>query len=437
MIQVIAQQQPNIVFFIADDAGFLDNSVYGSGEVKTPVMEMLAKKGMRFNNAFVASPACAPSRAALLTGLMPARNGAEANHTYPTENITVLTTLLQQAGYEVIAFGKVAHDKMNETSGFDFFSQPRINLAKNIRDYFTTHKSTKPVCLLVGDRRPHVPWIKNATYDPDKIKLPAYFIDTKEARLEMARYYTDVSAMDQEMGEVYKIAEQQFADNFIFMYSSDHGAQWPFAKWNLYDLGIRTPLLISWKNKIKAGSVSNALISWVDIFPTLLDVSGTKVPSNIDGKSFANIFFEKTKMFRDNIYTTHSGDGVMNAYPMRSVRTTKYHYIINLHSEYLHTNHSDLLKKDGAGSFWQQWYELAKTNQAAMEIVQKYHRRPAMELYDIEHDPLQQKNLAYDKKYQQIVAAMDKDLREWMKLQGDKEKLYNEPVMKIKEVEIK
>ena len=138
-------------------------------------------------------------------------------------------------------------------------------------------------------------------------------------------------------------------------------------------------------------------------FATLLDITGTSVPASIDGKSFSNVLFGKSKSFRDKIYSTHSGDVNMNVYPMHSVCTAKYHYIISLHPEYLHTNHSDLLKKDGSDSFWLSWYELAKTNKAAMNIVQKCHRRPAIKLYDIESDPMEQNNLVPDKKYKQLI----------------------------------
>jgi len=432
---ITAQQRPNIVFYIADDAGYLDNAVYGTGEVKTPTMQLLAQNGMRFNNAFVASPACAPSRAALLTGLMPARNGAEANHTYPADNIIVLTRLLQEAGYEVIAFGKVAHDQMNETAGFDFYSKPRVNIADHVKEYFASHKTDKPICLLMGDRRPHGPWIIEPAYDPEKIKLPPYFIDTKETRLERARYYTDVTGMDKEMGEVMDIAKQQFGENFIFLFSSDHGAQWPFGKWNLYDLGIRTPLLVMWQGKIKAGSETDAMVSWIDIFPTLLDITRSKIPENIDGRSFREVLLGKATAFREKIFTTHSGDGNMNVYPIRSLRTEKYHYVLNLHPEYLHTNHSDLLKKDGAGSYWTSWYEEAVTDAGARKTVLKYHIRPAAELYDIRNDPMEQHNLAGEKKYAAIVKGMDKELRTWMKQQGDKEKVYNKPITEVKELQ--
>lgn len=432
-----AQQKPNIVFFIADDAGYLDNSVFGTGEVHTPTMEKLAKEGMRFNNAFIASPACAPSRAALLTGLMPARNGADVNHSYPKENIKVLTKYLQDLGYEVIAFGKVAHDKMNSTAGFDFYSAPRIKLAQQVKEYFATHEVKKPICLLIGDQRPHVPWIEVPTYDPDKVTIPPYFIDTKVTRIERARYYTDVTGMDQEMGEILDIAEKQFKNNFIFTFSSDHGAQWPFGKWNLYDFGIRTPLIMMWKGKIKADSQTNAMVSWVDIFPTFIDIANGSTPKDLDGKPFTDVLLGKKNNFREKIYTTHTGDGKMNVYPIRSVRTSQYHYILNLHIDYIHTNHSDLLKLDGAGSFWTSWYEKAAGDMKALEVVTKYHLRPAQELFDVKKDPLEQNNLALDSNYKEILKKMDLDLHQWMKSQGDTEKVYNTPILKTEDFPIK
>src|SRR5262245_45662953 len=101
--------KPNLVVFLSDDHGYLDSSVYGAADVRTPNMARLAKAGVTFTHMFVASPSCAPSRAALLTGLMPARNGAEANHSKPRAEVKKLPAYLQALGYEVAAFGKVAH----------------------------------------------------------------------------------------------------------------------------------------------------------------------------------------------------------------------------------------------------------------------------------------------------------------------------------------
>src|SRR3954471_12062886 len=115
----VAADKPNLVIFICDDLGSLELQPYGATDVRTPNMQRLADQGLRFTQAFVASPSCAPSRAALLTGLMPARNGAEPNHTRPRAAIKKLPAYLQELGYEVASFGKVAHYGYGPDYGFD------------------------------------------------------------------------------------------------------------------------------------------------------------------------------------------------------------------------------------------------------------------------------------------------------------------------------
>lgn len=422
-----AQKLPNIVIYLADDQGQADGTVYGAKVLQTPTAEILAKAGLTFNNAFIASPACAPSRAALLTGLMPARNGAEVNHSYPKQGTLVLTSKLQEQGYQVLGFGKVAHDEMNTKCGFDFYSEPRVNLYNNVSEYFRNSSPTQPVCLLVGDRRPHVPWTSKSIYDPSKLILPSYFIDTKETREHWAEYYSDISGLDDEMAKIYRLAHEKFGDNFIFIYSSDHGGQWPFGKWNLYDAGIKVPLIVVWPGHIKANTRTDAMISWVDIFPTLLDLTQCKIPSGLDGKSFKNVLEGKSDQFREYIFTTHSGDGNMNVYPIRSVRSDRYKYILNLYPEYYHSNHSDILRKPHAGGYWDSWDEAAKTDTVAAAIIQKYFVRPAEEFYDIQNDPAEQINLIDNPENQYQINKMKKLLDEWMTEQGDTKKLFETP----------
>ncbi len=422
-----AQTKPNIVFYIGDDHGMLDASIYGSTDIRTPNLDRIAKLGMTFDRAFIASPACAPSRAALLTGKMPARNGAEANHTYPNPEITVLPRLLQQNGYEVIGYGKVAHDKMNFTLGFDAYSAPRVNLADSVKMYFGRTQSTKPLCLCVGDHRPHVPWTNNPTYLPKDVTLPSYFIDTYETRVHRTMYYTDITGLDDEMGQVFDMAKARFGDNFIFIYSADHGAQWPFGKWNLYDAGIRVPLVMVWPKHIEANCRTNAMVQWTDIFPTLLDITGSTLPGDLDGKSFAKVLYNKNKPFRQYIFTTHSGDGNMNIYPIRSVRSEKYKYILNLHPEFYHSNHSDIQRRPNAGAYWDSWDSAAETNEKAKQIIARYYQRPAEEFYDIIADPTEQNNLINNLGLAQEIDKMRQMVKVWMKAQGDKETVYNTP----------
>lgn len=422
-----AQTKPNIVIYLGDDHGATDASIYGATDVRTPQLERIAKLGMVFDRAFIASPASGPSRAALLTGKMPARNGAEANHTYPKADIQVLPQLLQQNGYEVAAFGKVAHDKMNKTSNFDSYSEPRVNLANNVKVFFEERTETKPLCLLVGDRRPHVPWTNKLIYKPEEVKLPSYFIDTKETREHRSMYYSDITGLDTEMGKVYDMAVERFGDNFIFIYTADHGAQWPFGKWNLYEAGIRVPLVVVWPNHVKTNIRTNAMVSWIDIFPTLLDITGSKIPDDLDGKSFAKVLKNNKSKFRNYIFTTHSGDGNKNIYPIRSVRSERYKYIRNLHPEFYHSNHSDIDRKQNAGAYWNSWDSVAKTDIKAREIISRYYQRPAEEFYDIISDPTEQNNLINKPELAKQIDKMRRMLDKWMIEQGDELKIYSSP----------
>ena len=422
-----AKEKPNIVIYLADDQGQLDGAVYGAKVLQTPTAEKLAKAGLTFTNAFIASPACAPSRAALLTGLMPARNGAEANHTYPKSGTVVLTQKLQESGYKVLGFGKIAHDKMNKECGFDFYSEPRVDLYDHVSEYFSKNELKQPVCLLVGDRRPHVPWTKKNLYDPAQLKLPSYLIDTKETREHWASYYSDITGLDDEMGKVYQLSKKKFGDNFIFIYTSDHGGQWPFGKWNLYDAGIKVPMIVVWPGHIAPATRTDAMVSWIDIFPTLLDLSGSKMPAGLDGKSFKKILEGKTDQFRKFIFTTHSGDGNMNVYPIRSIRNDRFKYIRNLYPEYYHSNHSDIMRKPQAGAYWDSWDEAAQSSPLAAAIIQKYFVRPAEEFYDIQNDPFEQINLIESKSNQKQINKMRVLLDDWMKIQGDTKKVFDSP----------
>jgi len=424
------KRRPNMVVFLSDDHGCLDSPVYGGALVKTPTMQKLAADGMVFDRAFVASPACGPSRAALLSGLMPARNGAEPNHTLPRPETQIMVKILQEQGYEVVAFSKVAHgNKHPEMVGFDHWQDARREqIAKRVANYLQRRTAQKPLCLMVGDHRPHVPWIAQSTYDPNAVVLPEHFIDTKETREHWARYLTDVTGMDATMAEIDRLARAHFGtDDYLFLYTADHGAQWPFGKWNLYDAGTRTPMIVRWPGKIAPGARTEAMVSWIDIMPTLIECAGGTDPEGIDGKSFADVLLGKSTRHRDAIYTTHSGDGVMNVYPIRAVRTERFKYIRNLRPDCYHSNHSDILRKDGAGAYWDSWDEAAQRDPKAAAVVAKYYQRPPVEFYDLTKDPTEQHNLVNDRQYVEQIEKMSAMLNKWMKAQGDTQKVFREP----------
>jgi len=420
------QSLPNIVVFISDDLGREDTSVYGSADARTPVMTSMAESGMTFDNAYVASPSCCPNRFSFLTGLMPARHGAHPNHSRVKEGTEFLFPLLQAQGYTVASFGKVAHGGRN-FPGCDFNSSRPTAMSENVNAWFDSNPVDGPICLLVGDRRPHVPWIKESTYDPDEITLPPYFIDTPETREHWSRYLTDITGMDEEIGRIVEIAEEEFGEGFLFLFTSDHGGQWPRGKWNLYDAGTRIPLIVSWPGHIEPGTRTDAMVSWVDLVPTLIDIAAGSVPDEIDGRSFAPVLLGESTSHRDEIFTTHTGDGVMNIFPIRSVRVGDYKYVHNLCPDALHTNHSDRLRKDGAGAYWDSWDAASQADSRSAAIIRDYYTRPEFELFDLIADPLELDNLADDPEQAARLERLESELSAWAESQGDDLQPHKEP----------
>ena len=420
---------PNIVVFISDDLGRLDTSIHGSKDARTPNLDSLAASGMTFDNAYVASPSCCPNRFSLLTGLMPARHGAHPNHSQPKPGTKFLLPLLKEQGYHIASFGKVAHGR-NKMPCADFVSPPPRGMSANVEKHFAGATIDAPVCLLVGDRRPHVPWTRESTYDPKKITLPPWFVDTPETREHWARYLSDVTGMDEELGRIHAFAQRRLGDDFIFLFTSDHGGQWHMGKWTLYDSGARIPLVVSWPGKIAAGLRSAAKVSWIDILPTLLDAAGTRPPGDIDGRSFKKVLLGETTTLRDSVFLTHTGDGSMNIFPIRALRFGNYKLIHNLRPDAWFTNHSDRLRKDGAGAFWDSWDAAAKRDPKAREILDRYYTRPEWEFFDLNADPAELNNQIDRAEYQAVIGTMKKKLAEWIQAQGDDERPHREPYLR-------
>lgn len=423
-----AATKPNFVVFLADDHGGRDSAPYGSRDARTPNMTRLAQAGLTFTRAFVASPSCAPSRAAMLTGLMPARNGAEANHTFKRESVASLPEVLRALGYETAAFGKVAHgNKDGVRHGFDHVDAD--HRAETVARFLARRDRSRPIGLFVGTHSPHVPWPENRGYDPATLTLPASSVDTPETRVQFARYLSAVTAADADLGSIFDLARANFEPaNTLFLYSSDHGAQWPFGKWNLYDSGIRVPLIAVWPGVVAASTRTDAMVQWIDLLPTLIDLAGGKVPAGLDGRSFAGVLRGTATAHRTEIFTTHSGDGDKNVYPIRSLRTGEFQYILNVLPTHAHTTHID--RGGGSGDGWRyfdEWVAAAARDPRATARVSAYHRRPREELYDLHADPAELHNLADDPAQADRLAQMRTRLEAWMTEQGDRQTVFQEP----------
>ncbi len=409
--------RPDIVIFLSDDHTWRDSSVYGSPDILTPNMQRLANTGMTFNRAFVASPSCAPSRAALLTGMYPARNRAEANHSRPESNLKKLPAYLQEVGYQVVAFGKVGHYLQTPEYGFDLarhYSYHDDVAVDEAIKWMKGRRSSKPLCLFVGTNWPHVPWPeKSAEIDPEEIKIPPNHVDTPTSRQWRAKYLAAIEIMDQELGRVHDAARRELGEDVFFLHTSDHGAQWPFGKWNLYEDGIRTPLIVSWEGMIAAGKQTEAMVSWIDLLPTLLDVAGVESPDSIDGKSFLPVLIGEKDSHRDQIFTTHTGDGDFNVFPIRSVRTSDgWKYIRNLHPEYRFGSHVTHIEAEKG--YWDSWVSAAVTDSHAKQLVFDYQNRPAEELFHVDSDPYEANNRVNELGQQERLRELRSQLDNWL-----------------------
>ena len=430
-----APARPNIVVFLADDMGYKDFGAAGDRNVRTPNLDRLASEGLTFDRAFVASPSCAPSRAALLTGYMPSRNGAEGNHEIPAAGVPKLPGYLRSLGYQVVAFGKVAHYETTGMYGFDRFEHDRFHDPEAVTSalrWLRNRKDKRPLALFVGSNWPHVPWPASGEgYTPDKVTLPAKSVDVPVSYQARARYYAAVTRMDKELGETLQLVDAKLGKDSFVLFSADHGAQWPFGKWNLYDTGTRVPMVVRWAGRIQPGTKTGAMVSWIDILPTLVEVGGGEAPLEIDGRSFAAAFrAPQSFKGRPEIYTTHNSDLKLNVYPMRSVRTERWKYIANLHPEYVFTTHVDLAPAKGDGGYFPAWRRAAQTDPKARRIVEQYYRRPAEELYDLEADPDETRNLAADPKYRAVVQELRLKLAGWRGAQNDDRPVKHPPHLK-------
>lgn len=428
-----AQRRPDLVIFLGDDLGYLDTAPAGDRNARTPNLAKLAAEGLSFERAFVASPACSPSRAALLTGRMPARNGAEANHDQVREELRKLPAFLQAQGYEVVAFGKVAHYKQTFRYGFDHFEHDTFHDPEGVPSaikWLKARKDSRPLAMFVGSNYPHVPWPKTTEgFDPASLSLPSKTVDTAETRDARARYYAAVARMDKELGDTLTAVDEVLGPDTFVLFSSDHGAQWPFGKWNLYDTGTRVPLMVRWKGRVQAGARTDAMVSWVDILPTLVEVAGGKPPADLDGRSFAAALRPKQAFKgRAEIFTTHNNDGDVNVFPMRSIRTERWKYIVNLHPEYTYTTHIDQwTTRLDSGAYFPSWRVAAERDPEARKIVDEYYRRPAEELYDLSVDKDEKRNLAEDPRYRAELKDLRARLARWREQQGDNNPVAGKP----------
>ena len=415
-------KQPNVVLVIADDQSWFDAGCYGSQVVKTPNIDKLAREGMRFDRAFTATAMCAPTRQQLYTGLFPVRNGAFPNHSKVKTGTKSLVHYFQEAGYSVGLCGK---KHFGPAESFPFEPVPNKQLNE-----FVNQKT--PFFLVYASNSPHLPWTDGdpSAYNPKTFVLPPHLHDNKETRAALRNYYAEITDFDRELGELDQLVESAGKESdTIFIYTSEQGAQFPFGKWTCYEVGLHVGLVIRWPEGIKAGSTSSAMVQYVDILPTLLDLCGINKPKDLDGNSFVEVVQGKTDDHNQYVFGVHTTRGIIlgtESYPVRSVRSERYKLIKNLNHELEFQN---VLTAGDGSSYWSSWVRDAAHDANAAKLVGRYLKRPATEFYDLDRDPFELNNLAENHIYRREIRKMEGVLKSWMKQQGD---LGHETEMTVK-----
>jgi len=420
--------RPNFLLIIADDLCRRDLGYEGNSEVKTPNLDKLSTESMHLRRMFNPATTCSPTRHALYTGLYPIRSGAFPNHTRVYDGTKSLFTHLKAAGYRVALQNK---QHVGPPASFPYEHIPG---ADDLTDTskFIRRDAAQPWFMVYASNDPHGPWNRGPTYDPKKLTVPPYLHDNSETRDELAKYYGEISKLDEQVGTLMKLLDDtKQASNTVVMFVSEQGSSMPYGgKWSVYDNGIHCSTLVRWPNKVKPGSNSMALMQYVDVAPTFLAAAGID-PSTIDvncpdangnqgfdGCSFLPVLLGESNEFRDYVFAQHTTigtNGAIGPYPMRAVRDVRYKLIRNLAPDKTYT-----IGGIHKGQPIQSWQEDAKNDPKLAARIAWLFNRPAEELYDLENDPYEMKNLAGEPQFASIKVRLQKQLDQWMAQQGDK-----------------
>jgi N-sulfoglucosamine sulfohydrolase len=436
--QAAAGKRPNLVLIVADDMG-LTLGAYGDKNAKTPHLDRLAAEGTRFTHAFCTTASCSPSRSVILTGLHNHASGQyglqhAAHHFETFSTVRSLPVLLREAGYRTARIGKFhvgpeSVYQFEEVITGDGGGRNPMAMAERTRTFLEA-KSDRPFFLYfctadphrsgeAGKKEPLAPdrfgnagshqGVEEVRYEPGQLVVPPFLPDTPACRAELAEYYQSVSRVDQGVGRLLKLIEETGQGNdTVVMFLSDNGIPFPGAKTTQYEPGIRLPLIVRAPGHPKGGIVSRAMVSWTDIAPTLLDFAGMDPPTQpaMHGRSFRAAIETVDLAGWDEVYGSHTFHEVTMYYPMRVVRTRRHKLIQNIAHPLSYPFASDLhgsatwqgVLKDGLSTY-------------GRRSVKDFLARPRWELYDLEADPDEIKNLAEDPQSRDTLAALKAKLK--------------------------
>lgn len=417
-----AAQRPNILFAISDDQSWAHTGMAGDSVVKTPAFDRVARAGVYFSNAVSASPGCAPSRAAILTGRVPWQLEEAGTHaSYFPRKFQIYPEMLAAAGYHVGLTGKGAGPANFKGSGWphnpagpEYQSKRARNVPKginandyaaNFEEFLGAKRKGQPFSFWFGATEPHRAFDEGAGLRAGKrledVKVPPFLPDVPEVRSDILDYYVEIEHFDRHLGGILELLEKSGElENTLVVVASDNGMAFPGAKATMREYGIHTPLAACWPARVKGGRRVEDLISYTDLAPTFLSAAGVEVPGVMTGRSFLDVLTSGRAGRVDAARTSalsgrerHSHSRFDNlGYPARAIRTARYLYIRNFKPERWPAGDPELYADiDNCPT---KTYMMEHRDKHPREFQICFGKRPAEELYDIVNDPGCRENLA-------------------------------------------
>ena len=479
-LRSVTAAERNVLFIITDDES-PTLGCYGDPVAVTPAIDAIARDGVIFRNAFATTASCSASRSVVMSGLHNHRNGQFGHqhhfHKFSSFHNVVklaLPRVMDRAGYRTGHIGKyhVAPETVYhyETS-LKGNSRNAVQMAEASRQFLTDRDDERPFFLYFATSDPHRgggndqtsklklkpdlfgnkanrgshAGIEEVFYDPAKVAIPAFLPDTAETREELAQYYQSCSRIDQGVARLVQILkEADLYDKTLIIFTSDHGMAFAGGKTTVYEGGLRVPMVVRDPYQNERGIESNALISHIDITPTILDYgdglnAATNAPNNpinpdlfwkergeaikenrngnkkfdsYHGKSWLHCLDNPDEPHHETIFASHTFHEIQMYYPMRVVRDNQYKLIWNIAHPLPYPFASDLW----AASSWQAQWALGKDAPYGNKTVGQYVHRPQFELFDIASDPDETTNLAQSPGHQDVLETYKSKLK---KMQRD------------------
>ncbi len=420
-----AQDKPNILWITIEDTSPQFIGCYGDENAKTPVIDKLAEEGVRFTNAFSTGTVCSPSRSAIITGVKTYKLGTgnhRSNYQIP-ERIKGFPYYLRKQGYYTtnnnktdynVANGKkFIKEAWNENSGkAGWWNREPGQPFFAIFNFMDSHQSR----TMTNDYSWYEDKVLSKLSEEERIgdnefEMPPFYKDSPEMRKQMARVYNSIKLTDNKIGKLLKrLEDDHLRDSTIIFFYADHGEGIPRGKTNGINLGYRVPFVVWFPEKYKhlspwgtSGVVTDELVSFEDLAPTLISIAGGKLPEHLEGRRLLGkdrdkptdcliLSADRADNGIDMVRTVTDGDFIYsrNFYPYQpEVRYIRYMEIGQIKKQ---------MRAD---------YAAKELNDLQSSL---FEARPAEFLFNIKDDQWETKNLVNDPHYKSVLKKMRKQL---------------------------